>query len=63
MVAAHPSVQGISCLSFILHATYLTLHQTHQVVCLTFKIGSGLVSSSCAVASEAVLAGDIVPQV
>ena len=54
MVAAHPSVQGISCLSYILHATYLALYQTHQVVCLTFKIGSGLVSSSCAVAGEAV---------
>ena len=52
MAAAHPSVQGIFCLSYTLHAMYLILHQT--VLCLTFKIGSGLASSSSAVASEAV---------
>ena len=50
MVAAHPSVQGIFCLLYTLHAMYLILHQT--VLCLTVKIGSGLVSSSCAVAQE-----------
>ena len=28
--------------SYMLHATYLTLHQTHHIPCLKFKIGSGL---------------------
>ena len=53
-VAIHPDVQGIFCLSHILHVTLVTADQVYDVFCFTCKLVPDGVSPAHGITGESV---------